>query len=165
MAPKRNRNGSATSLATTAAAAAATRATRSSTTRATRSATHRGSVALKPPVDNPEPRKKKAKTEQETASLQLLDGSKKTVIIEHCKQSGSALFKTKAVEVKNGVEKEAEDVNVVINPKKPRKGCFEIRLINGGDAFVSLVDLKKPFEALDELDVEKVVADIVDKIK
>ncbi|KAI3453686.1 hypothetical protein Pfo_010349, partial [Paulownia fortunei] len=82
----------------------------------------RGDAALNPPVANPEPRKRKKAKTTTTASS---SAAAKTVIIEHCKQCNS--FKTRAIQVKNGLEKGVAGISVVINPEKPRKGCFEIR--------------------------------------
>ncbi|KAG9149254.1 hypothetical protein Leryth_003233, partial [Lithospermum erythrorhizon] len=100
--------------------------------------------------------KKKGKSEAEA------EGSKKSIIIEHCKQCSS--FKTRANQVKKGVEEGVEGVNVVVNPDKPRKGCFEIREENG-ETFVSLLDMKRPFKAMKELDMDQLVSEIVQKIK
>ncbi|KAI4379731.1 hypothetical protein MLD38_005988 [Melastoma candidum] len=89
-------------------------------------------------------------------------GKGKTVVIEHCKQCNS--FKTRAIQVKNGLENGIPGIAVVINPEKPRRGCFEIRY-EGGEKFISLLDMKRPFGPMKALDMEKVIADIVDKIK
>ncbi|PIN06062.1 hypothetical protein CDL12_21388 [Handroanthus impetiginosus] len=159
MAPKRKQRNNA--------ASAATRVTRSTTRRATTTAT---------PAADPElPKTKKAKTttttkqEVETKSPpspvvsepEILDG-RKTIIIEHCKQCNS--FKTRAIQVKDGLEKGVAGVNVVVNPEKPRRGCFEIRE-EGGDVFVSLLDMKRPFKPMKDLDMEEVISDIVEKIR
>ncbi|KAK4274368.1 hypothetical protein QN277_017597 [Acacia crassicarpa] len=89
------------------------------------------------------------------------DGSKCTIVIEHCKQCNS--FKTRANLVKEGLEKSVDGIVVILNPEKPRKGCFEIRK-EGGETFISLLDMKRPFEPMKQLDMDKVIADIVDKI-
>ncbi|GER30575.1 SelT/selW/selH selenoprotein domain containing protein [Striga asiatica] len=88
--------------------------------------------------------------------------SSKTIIIEHCKQCNS--FKTRAIQVKVELEKEVSGVNVVVNPEKPRRGCFEIRE-KGGDIFVSLLDMKRPFKPMKALDMGKVISDIIEKIR
>ncbi|KAK8513462.1 hypothetical protein V6N13_002204 [Hibiscus sabdariffa] len=91
------------------------------------------------------------------------DGShNKTVVVEHCKQCNS--FKTRAFQVRDGLQKGVPGVNVLLNPDKPRKGCFEIRE-EGGETFISLLDMKRPFKPMKELDMEKVVSDIIEKIK
>lgn len=84
--------------------------------------------------------------------------SKITIIIEHCKQCQS--FKRRANEAKAGLEKSVPGISVLINPDKPRRGCFEIRA-EDGKAFVSLQDLKRPFKPMKDLDMDEVVADIV----
>ncbi|XP_021276772.1 selenoprotein H [Herrania umbratica] len=90
------------------------------------------------------------------------DGShNKTVVVEHCKQCNS--FKTRAVQVKDGLEKGVPGIKVLLNPEKPRRGCFEIRE-EGGKKFISLLDMKRPFKRMKDLDMEKVISDIVDKI-
>ncbi|KAH1046004.1 hypothetical protein J1N35_036788 [Gossypium stocksii] len=38
--------------------------------------------------------------------------------------------------------------------KEPRRGCFEIRE-EGGETFISLLDMKRPFKPMKELDMEK----------
>ncbi|XP_017983619.1 PREDICTED: selenoprotein H [Theobroma cacao] len=91
------------------------------------------------------------------------DGShNKTVVVEHCKQCNS--FKTRAVQVKDGLEKGVPGIKVLLNPEKPRRGCFEIRE-EGGEKFISLLDMKRPFKPMKDLDMEKVISDIIDKIK
>ncbi|KAL3645648.1 hypothetical protein CASFOL_010828 [Castilleja foliolosa] len=90
----------------------------------------------------------------------------KTVIIEHCLENDS--FKKKAEQIRKGLEKGLEkavsEVKVVVNPEVPRKGCFEIRE-EGGDAFVSLLDIETPFNEVKAVNVKKVVAEIVGKLK
>ncbi|KAE8656658.1 hypothetical protein F3Y22_tig00116997pilonHSYRG00121 [Hibiscus syriacus] len=88
--------------------------------------------------------------------------SNKTVVIEHCKQCNS--FKTRAFQVKDGLEKGVPGVKVSLNPEKPRRGCFEIRE-ERGETFISLLDMKRPFKPMKDLDMEKVILDIVEKIK
>ncbi|XP_058181594.1 uncharacterized protein LOC131300001 [Rhododendron vialii] len=90
------------------------------------------------------------------------EGKTKTVVIEHCKQCNS--FKTRAVQVKNGLENGLPGITVLVNPEKPRRGCFEIRE-EGGEKFISLLDMKRPFKPMKELDMDDVIADIIGKIK
>lgn len=66
--------------------------------------------------------------------------------------------------MKDELEKEVAGVNVVLNPEKPRRGCFEIRE-EGGDIFVSLLDMKRPFPPLKALDLDQVISNIVEKIR
>ncbi|KAL2544053.1 selenoprotein H-like [Forsythia ovata] len=166
MAPKKRRNdiGSSSTAATT---------------RVTRSSSLLAKTTNPPAAAEPEPpKKKKAKTTTSTEKKAkappvppqpaeqepeppVLEGSK-TIVIEHCKQCNS--FKTRAIQVKNGLEKGLEGVNVVVNPEKPRRGCFEIRE-EGGEIFVSLLDMKRPFAPMKALDMEKVISDIIEKIE
>ncbi|KAM1200687.1 hypothetical protein ACFX2I_016938 [Malus domestica] len=87
---------------------------------------------------------------------------KRTIVIEHCRQCKS--FKTRADEVKDGLEKGVPGIKVLLNPDKPRKGCFEIRE-EGGETFISLLDMERPFSEMEELNMEEVIADIIEKIK
>lgn len=96
----------------------------------------------------------------EAAAAEVEGG--KSIVIEHCKQCNS--FKTRALAVKEGLEKGVAGVKVVVNPEKPRRGCFEIREENG-ETFISLLDMKRPFAPMKALDMDKVVADIIEKIK
>ncbi|KAI3932579.1 hypothetical protein MKW98_012550 [Papaver atlanticum] len=132
------------------------------------------------PVLAKEPSKKKLKTEQvkpapskEAEEVKPAPAAKaeedpedqnkgSTVVIEHCKQCNR--FKVRAHQVKAGLEDGVPGINVVINPEKPRRGCFEIRK-EGGETFISLLDLKRPFKLMTDLVMEDVIADIVGKIK
>ncbi|KAJ8758575.1 hypothetical protein K2173_000296 [Erythroxylum novogranatense] len=105
----------------------------------------------------------KEKDEEEEANEATdADKSKKTVVVEHCKQCNS--FKTRAVQVKTGIEKAVPGVSVVLNPEKPRRGCFEIRE-EGGEKFISLLDMERPFKPMKALNMDQVIADVIDKIK
>ncbi|KAG5530868.1 hypothetical protein RHGRI_025728 [Rhododendron griersonianum] len=53
-------------------------------------------------------------------------------------------FKTRAVQVKNGLENDLPGITVLVNPEK---------------------DLKRPFKPMKELDMDDVIADIIGKIK
>ncbi|KAM7265535.1 hypothetical protein ACFE04_003218 [Oxalis oulophora] len=86
----------------------------------------------------------------------------RAIVVEHCTQCNS--FKTRAAQVKEGLENAVPGITVVLNPKKPRKGCFEIRE-EGGEKFITLLDLKRPFKPMKDLDMEKVISDIVEKLK
>ncbi|KFK32633.1 hypothetical protein AALP_AA6G268700 [Arabis alpina] len=90
------------------------------------------------------------------------DSEKKTIVIEHCKQCTS--FKKRAIQVKGGLEKAVPGIIVTVNAVQPRRGCFEIRE-EGGETFISLLEMKRPFTPMKELDMEQVIADIVEKIK
>ncbi|KAJ9184167.1 hypothetical protein P3X46_007933 [Hevea brasiliensis] len=152
-------------------------------TRVTRSSTRRAnSNSSLPPADLPTEKmnkaagKKKLKTEgkQETETNAEAvkeeskkeengdDETRKTIVIEHCKQCTS--FKTRAIQVKNGLENAVPGINVLLNPDKPRRGCFEI-WEEGGEKFISVLDMNRPFKPMKDLDMEKVISDIIDKIK
>ncbi|KAM0845982.1 hypothetical protein ACQ4PT_055993 [Festuca glaucescens] len=85
----------------------------------------------------------------------------KRVVVEACTQCQQ--FKKRAVKVKEDLESAVPGVSVTINPEKPRRGCLEIRE-EGGEVFISLRDMKRPFNAMRELDMDKVIHDIVKKI-
>ncbi|KAK2453028.1 selenoprotein H [Trifolium repens] len=98
------------------------------------------------------------KDEEEASENVLEDSSKPVVIIEHCKQCKS--FERRAIEVKEGLEKSDVDVILKLNPEKPRRGCFEIRQ-DGGKVFVSLLGMKRPFKPMKDLNMDKVISDII----
>ena len=50
-----------------------------------------------------------------------------------------------------------------INPEKPRKGCFEVRV--GDKAVVSLLDLPRPFLKLKALEMEDVAKAVIKEMK
>ncbi|XVE71374.1 hypothetical protein DITRI_Ditri10aG0145200 [Diplodiscus trichospermus] len=104
--------------------------------------------------------KDEAKAEPE--NLPVAGSHNQTVVIEHCKQCNS--FKTRAFQVRDGLEKGVPGIKVLLNPEKPRRGCFEIRE-EGGEKFISLLDMKRPFKPMKDLDMDKVISDIIDKIK
>ncbi|XP_023536837.1 selenoprotein H-like [Cucurbita pepo subsp. pepo] len=91
-----------------------------------------------------------------------VEAKNRAVVIEHCKQCQS--FKKRAIEVQNGLEKGVPGITVLLNPDKPRRGCFEIRS-EDGEKFISLLDMKRPFTRMKELDMEEVISDIIEKIK
>ncbi|CAH2077375.1 unnamed protein product [Thlaspi arvense] len=159
--------------------AVSSRVTRSMDRR-TRSATHQngakpaGSVTKQVKLASPKKAKrkkpaietgraKKAKKEQEAseevekedeeeeAEAEVEDPTKPKIVIEHCKQCNA--FKTRAIQVKEGLEGAVPGVTVTLNPEKepslslnlsfdllqqPRRGCFEIRE-EGGKTFISLL--------------------------
>ena len=51
----------------------------------------------------------------------------------------------------------------IINPEKPRKGCFEVRV--GDKAVVSLLDLPRPFLKLKALEMEDVAELVIKETK
>ncbi|KAL8515717.1 hypothetical protein ACS0TY_014410 [Phlomoides rotata] len=131
-------------------------------TRVTRRSARLTNAAVAQPAADPKPPKKKVKIAAKGEGKTQSPNGSKTIIIEHCKQCNS--FKTRAFQVKEGLQKSVTAVNVLVNPEKPRTGCFEIRE-EGGEVFVSLLDMKRPFPPLKELDMEKLISEIVDKIR
>ncbi|CAH8328353.1 unnamed protein product [Eruca vesicaria subsp. sativa] len=150
--------------------------------RRTRSATQQngakatGSVTKEVKVASPKRKKastetgrgaKKAKKEEEVEKEEEAeeveeDSTKVKIVIEHCKQCNA--FKTRAIQVKEGLEGAVPGVTVTLNPEKPRRGCFEIRK-EGGETFISLLEMKRPFAPMKALDMEEVIEDIIKKIK
>ncbi|XP_043719007.1 selenoprotein H [Telopea speciosissima] len=143
--------------------------------RLTRSSAKASTIVVEASVPAKKPKKRGKKVKKESvkdteenqdsdvsdAPLGQISGSK-TIIIEHCKQCQS--FKKRAELVKDGLEKGVPGIIVMVNPEKPRKGCFEIRE-EDGEKFVSLLDMKRPFKNMKDLDMEKVISDIILKIK
>ncbi|VFQ78761.1 unnamed protein product [Cuscuta campestris] len=106
------------------------------------------------------PKKGKGRGEKPSAVAAEDGGAEgKTVVIEQCNS-----FKTRALKAKEALEAAVSGVRVVVNPEKPRKGCFEIRE-EDGETFVSLLDMKRPFKAMKDLDMDEVITGIIDKIK
>ncbi|KAM0059736.1 putative Thioredoxin-like superfamily [Helianthus debilis subsp. tardiflorus] len=142
-------------------------------TRVTRSSTRQATQATTKPVAEPlAPKAKKAKLTSkqkpepkpkttEAPAANGGDGSK-TIVIEHCTQCKQ--FKIRAVKVKDDLESAVSGINVLVNPEKPRRGCFEVRE-EGGKKFVSLLDMKRPFGPMKALDMDAVISDIIDQIK
>ncbi|KAG6649466.1 hypothetical protein CIPAW_07G214300 [Carya illinoinensis] len=120
-------------------------------------------VSEAPRTDVPKKKKAKKVVNKEEQGNEISKAAKtKTIVIEHCKQCNS--FKTRAIRVKEGLEKGVSGITVLVNPNKPRKGCFEIRE-DGGETFISLLDMKRPFAPMKALEMDKVISDIIDKIK
>ncbi|KAI3812662.1 hypothetical protein L1987_17374 [Smallanthus sonchifolius] len=144
------------------------------TTRVTRSSTRQiTQVTTKAVVETAQKTKKaklssKEKPESKAKTTEAppppSDGGKgsKTVVIEHCTQCKQ--FKIRAVKVKNDLESAVSGINVLVNPEKPRRGCFEVRE-EGGKKFVSLLDMKRPFAPMKALDMDAVISNIIDQIK
>ncbi|XP_023635167.1 selenoprotein H [Capsella rubella] len=104
----------------------------------------------------------KEEEEEEEAEPEVEDPTKAKIVIEYCKQCNA--FKTRAIQVKEGLEGAVPGVMVTLNPEKPRRGCFEIRE-EGGETFISLLEMKRPFAPMKALDMEEVIEDIIKKIK
>ncbi|KAI9191061.1 hypothetical protein LWI28_003006 [Acer negundo] len=169
------------------AAKTETTTTTSSSMRVTRSAALRAGGLNSPASESPAKKarvtKKKAKKEEdvkpvvetgdddlekteEVSEVEKTDGSEsktRTVVIEHCKQCNS--FKTKANLVKDELEKALPDVTVLLNPEKPRRGCFEVREEDGETTYISLLNLKRPFKPMKDIDIEELVSNIVNRSK
>uniref|UniRef100_A0ACD5ZW08 Uncharacterized protein n=1 Tax=Avena sativa TaxID=4498 RepID=A0ACD5ZW08_AVESA len=99
-----------------------------------------------------------AKEEEDDGAV-VEDG--KRVVVEACTQCQQ--FKMRAAKVKKDLESAVPGVSVLINPAKPRRGCLEIRE-EGGEVFISLLDMPRPFKKMRELDMDKVIQGIVKKI-
>ncbi|KAF4351055.1 hypothetical protein CsatB_008239 [Cannabis sativa] len=105
----------------------------------------------------------KAETSTKKKKMKVkVEPKMKTIVIEHCKQCNA--FKTRALQVKQGLEDGVSGITVVLNPDKPRRGCFEIRE-KDGETFISLLEMKRPFQPMKDLDMDKTIKDIVEKIK
>ncbi|XP_066314449.1 uncharacterized protein [Miscanthus floridulus] len=85
----------------------------------------------------------------------------KRVVVEACTQCRQ--FKIRAQKVKEDLESSVPGVSVIINPQKPRRGCLEIRE-EGGEVFISLLNMPRPFAPMKKLDMDKVIKDITKKI-
>lgn len=86
----------------------------------------------------------------------------KLIVIEASKECNS--FKTRAAKVQTDLTKALPGLEVQVNPDRPRKGCFEIRDLDGS-IFVSLLGMPRPFTKLKNLDLDKLVEEIVAKMK
>ncbi|KAF8659768.1 hypothetical protein HU200_058230 [Digitaria exilis] len=85
----------------------------------------------------------------------------KRIIVEACTQCRQ--FKIRAQKVKEDLESSVTGVSVIINPQKPRRGCLEIRE-EGGEVFLSLLNMPRPFTPMKKLDMDEVIKDIAKKI-
>ncbi|KAH9293355.1 hypothetical protein KI387_041451 [Taxus chinensis] len=89
-------------------------------------------------------------------------GQSKDIVIEHCKQC--QCFKVRALKVEKELKGAIPDVEVTINPEKPRRGCFEIR-DGKGNIFLSFQNLPRPFTKLKQHDLDGTISEIIEKIK
>lgn len=111
--------------------------------------------------------KGRRKAEKEVAAAAAVededDGAAvgKRIVVEACTQCQH--FKKRALKVKEDLESAVPGVSVIINPEKPRRGCLEIRE-EGGEVFISLLNMPRPFTAMKKLDMDEVIQDIVKKI-
>ncbi|AQK39789.1 hypothetical protein Zm00014a_005648 [Zea mays] len=97
---------------------------------------------------------------EEEDGVDVAAGAKR-VIVEACTQCRQ--FKIRAQKVKEDLESYVSGVSVIINPQKPRRGCLEIRE-EGGEVFISLLNMPRPFTPMKKLDMDKVIKDIAKKI-
>lgn len=84
----------------------------------------------------------------------------KRVVVEACTQCKQ--FKIRALKVKGDLESAVPGVSVIINPEKPRRGCLEIRE-EGGEVFISLLNMPRPFTAMKKLSMDEVIKNIAKK--
>jgi hypothetical protein len=109
--------------------------------------------------------KKKATPKKTAKSLTTSESSSAvaktgiSVTIEACKQWSA--FKTRANKIVKALEGKA---NVVVNPEKPGKGNFVVR-VNNGDPVIELLALKRPFPALKELDMDHVIEQVLKAVQ
>lgn len=98
----------------------------------------------------------------ESAAKKEEPATAKLIVIEASKECNS--FKTRAAKVQIDLTKALPGLEVQVNPDRPRKGCFEIR-DQDGSIFVSLLGMPRPFTKLKNLDLDKLVEEIVAKVK
>uniref|UniRef100_A0A0D9XVQ2 Selenoprotein H n=1 Tax=Leersia perrieri TaxID=77586 RepID=A0A0D9XVQ2_9ORYZ len=118
------------------------------------------------PAPEQKGRKRAKKAEAEATATAEKDSDDvvrdgKRIVVEACTQCRQ--FKIRATKVKEDLESAVPGVSVVINPKKPRRGCLEIRE-EGGEVFISLLNMPRPFTAMKKLDMDEVIRDVANKI-
>ncbi|DBB01736.1 hypothetical protein WJX77_005900 [Trebouxia sp. C0004] len=64
-----------------------------------------------------------------------------------------------AAEICKLLQERRPELEIKLNPSKPRKGCFEIQ-DQSGKTFVSLLNMPRPFKQLRELDIAKIADDM-----
>ncbi|KAK9904996.1 hypothetical protein WJX75_007389 [Coccomyxa subellipsoidea] len=72
------------------------------------------------------------------------------------------LVSCRATKLEKALKEAVPGSVVVINPEKPRKGCFEVRDADGTKTYVSLLDMPRPFTKLKALDIEALAQEIAD---
>ncbi|XP_051129680.1 uncharacterized protein LOC127250439 [Andrographis paniculata] len=98
-------------------------------------------------------------------------GDARSIIIEHGQEIRT--FKAKATRIENGLKIAIPGIAVQRNPVGPVQKSFRIREAVAGDGdagddgqtFLSLMAMEPPFQPLKDLNVEEVVADIVEKLQ
>lgn len=111
-----------------------------------------------------EPAKKKAKTSKaeegkDEADVSAGKDEKKVVTIEHCKSWGA--FRTRAGKIVKAVGSKAR---VDVNKEKPGKGNFIVTVSGVDEPIVELKGLKRPFPPLKALDMDEVIAGVMEAI-
>ncbi|EIE18635.1 hypothetical protein COCSUDRAFT_59944 [Coccomyxa subellipsoidea C-169] len=84
----------------------------------------------------------------------------------------SLIIEAWANKLEKALKEAVPDSVVVINPEKPRKGCFEVRDADSTKTYVSLLvrptlpaastDMPRPFTKLKALDIEALAQEIAD---
>lgn len=74
-----------------------------------------------------------------------------------------SVFKTKAEKIRKALV--AAGHRVSVNESKPRRGAFVISIVGKEEPEVELLGLKRPFQPLRELDLDKTIADLIEKTK
>ncbi|KAL6208106.1 hypothetical protein ACLB2K_019058 [Fragaria x ananassa] len=146
-----------------------TRGSEAAARRQTRSSTQGGDAKSVKPVPKKlaaarkksKKKKEEAKSDEEVDLVEDEEVNTKTIVIERCMQCNS--FKTRADQVRASLES-LPGITVKINPVKPRRGCFEIRE-EGGEKFISLLDMKRPFKPMKDLNMQEVIDNIIQKIQ
>eukprot|EP00544_Gedaniella_sp_CCMP2646_P003705 CAMPEP_0202494868 /NCGR_PEP_ID=MMETSP1361-20130828/14134_1 /ASSEMBLY_ACC=CAM_ASM_000849 /TAXON_ID=210615 /ORGANISM="Staurosira complex sp., Strain CCMP2646" /LENGTH=128 /DNA_ID=CAMNT_0049125623 /DNA_START=27 /DNA_END=413 /DNA_ORIENTATION=+ len=101
------------------------------------------------PAAKKEPPTKKNKAEAPTTS-------KKLVTIKLA--SNEAAFKTRA----NKIVRAVGDAAVVqVNPEKPGKGTFVVKVVGVEEPIVELLGMKRPFQPLKALDMDEVSSQVL----
>ncbi|XP_020597849.1 uncharacterized protein LOC110037526 [Phalaenopsis equestris] len=117
-------------------------------------------------IELPESKKtKKVKEDVFEDKGSVPDGSKlvtRSIIIEACTQCKS--FKERADKVKRGLESAIPGIAVEINPQKPRRGYFEIRE-EKTEVILSLPSMNRPFTLMKQLNMDKVIEDLIKRCK
>ncbi|KAL0018453.1 hypothetical protein WJX79_001137 [Trebouxia sp. C0005] len=65
----------------------------------------------------------------------------------------------RAAEICTLLQEQRPELEIKLNPSKPRKGCFEVQ-DQSGKIYVSLLNMPRPFKQLRELDIVKVADDM-----
>jgi hypothetical protein len=91
-------------------------------------------------------------------SAEVAKASGISVTIEACKTCGGL------IKAKNLVKALKGKAEAIINPEEPGKGNFVIR-VNGGEPVVELLAMTKPFTPIKELNMEDVIAKVLQAVE